>query len=151
MTRLPASREAGKGRQDELARDATSSKNRTRPVDEGLAALRSKGEDELIQWWTHRLNLIAEIPSDTARVGALVPQLRELSRIDDQAERKRLTRARMIAFPQLDPAKRERITEARKRAWQVDPGVLEADQKIVEELLPTLDASVRSAYPAPKP
>jgi hypothetical protein len=29
----------------------------------------------------------------------------------------------------------------------VDRGVMEADQKLVDELLPTLDASVRSAYP----
>jgi hypothetical protein len=127
-----------------------SGKKDTRPVDEGLAALVGKSEDELIQWWKQRFNLIADIPSDTARVGALTPQLRELSRIDDQAERKRLTRARMIAFPQLDAAKRERITEARKRAWDVDRGVLEADQKIVDEILPTLDPSIRAAYPAPK-
>jgi hypothetical protein len=125
-------------------------KKDTRPVDEGLAALQGKSEEELIQWWKQRFNLIADIPSDTARVGALTPQLRELSRIDDQAERKRLTRARMIAFPQLDAAKRERITEARKRAWDVDRVVLEADQKIVDEILPTLDPSIRAAYPAPK-
>ncbi len=125
-------------------------KKDTRPVDEGLAGLHGKTEAELIEWWKQRFMLIADIPSDTARVGALTPQLRELSRITDQEERKRLTRARMIALPQLDAAKRERIAEARKRAWDVDRGVLEADQKIVDELLPTLDESVRAAYPAAK-
>ena len=125
-------------------------KKDTRPVDEGLAGLHGKTESELVEWWKQRFMLIADIPSDTARVGALTPQLRELSRITDQDERKRLTRARMIALPQLDAAKRERIADARKRAWDVDRGVLEADQKIVDELLPTLDESVRAAYPAPK-
>ena len=125
-------------------------KKDTRPVDEGLAGLHGKTDAELIEWWKQRFMLIADIPSDTARVCALTPQLRELSRITDQEERKRLTRARMIALPQLDAAKRERIAEARKRAWDVDRGVLEADQKIVDELLPTLDESVRAAYPAAK-
>src|SRR2546428_5530845 len=127
------------------------SKKDTRPVDEGLAGLHGKSEAELVEWWKQRFMLIAEIPSDTARVGALTPQLRELSRIDDQEERKRLTRARMIAFPQLDPGKRQRITEARKLAWEVDRGVLEADQKIVDEILPTLDPSIRAAYPGQQP
>ena len=125
-------------------------KKDTRHVDEGLAALVGKSDSELIEWWKQRFMLIADIPSDTARVGALTPQLRELSLVGDQEERKRLTRARMIALRQLDAAKRERIAEARKRAWDVDRGVLEADQKIVDELLPTLDESVRAAYPPPK-
>jgi hypothetical protein len=125
-------------------------KKDTRPVDEGLAALHGKTDDELIQWWKQRFMLIADIPNEKARVGALTPQLRELSRIDDASERKRLTRARMIALPQLDAEKRQRIADARKSAWEVDPGVLEADQKIVDELLPTLDASVRASYPAAK-
>lgn len=126
-------------------------KKDTRPVDEGLAGLHGKTDDELIQWWKQRFMLIADIPNETARVGALTPQLRELSRIDDIAERKRLTRARMIALPQLDPEKRQRIADARKSAWDVDQAVLAADQKIVDELLPTLDANVRAAYPASKP
>jgi len=122
-------------------------KKDTRPVDEGLAALVGKSEGELVEWWKQRFALISDIPSETARVGALTPQLRELSRISDQEERKRLTRARMIAFPQLDPEKRQRITDARTRACEVDRGVLEADQKIVDEILPTLDPSIRAAYP----
>jgi hypothetical protein len=122
-------------------------KKDTRPVDEGLAALVGKSDGELVDWWKQRFNLIADIPSDTARVGALTPQLRELSRIGDLEERKRLTRARMVAFPQLDADKRQKITDARTRAWDVDRAVLEADQKLVDEILPTLDPSIRSAYP----
>ena len=124
-----------------------SGKKDTRPVDVGLAALIGKSEGELIEWWKQRFMLIAQVPSDTARVGALTPQLRELSRIDDVEERKRLTKARMIAFAQLPQDKRQIINDARKRAWDIDRGVLEADQKIIDELLPAMDASVKAAYP----
>ena len=77
----------------------------------------------------------------------MTPQLRELSRIEIPEERKRLTRARLIAFAQLSQDKRQLLTDARTRAWTIDPGVLESDQKLVEELLPTLDESARSAAP----
>ena len=123
------------------------SKKDTRPVDQGLAALTGKSEGELIEWWKQRFMLIAAVPSDTARVGALTPQLRELSRIESQDERRKLTRARIIAFAQLPQDKRQVITAARQKAWDIDPAVLEADQKLVEELMPAMDASVKSAYP----
>ena len=124
-----------------------SGKKDTRPVDQGLAALTGKSEGELIEWWKQRFMLIAAVPSDTARVGALTPQLRELSRIESQDERRKLTRARIIAFAQLPQDKRQVITAARQKAWDIDPAVLEADQKLVEELMPAMDASVKSAYP----
>jgi hypothetical protein len=38
--------------------------------------------------------------------------------------------------------------DARKAAWNVDKGVLEKDQALVDKILPTVDASVRSAYPS---
>jgi hypothetical protein len=126
------------------------SKKDTRPVDQGLAALTGKSEGELIEWWKQRFMLIAEVPSDTARVGALTPQLRELSRIESQDERRKLTRARIIAFSQLPQDKRQIISAARQKAWDIDRGVLEADQKLVEELMPAMDASVKSAYPQQK-
>lgn len=126
------------------------SKNDDRPVDVGLAALKGKDEPALIEWWKTRFGMIAAIPQEIARVGALTPQLRELTRISDDAERRRLTRARMIAFAQLPPEQREPITAARKKAWEVDREVLQKDQTLVEELLPSLDPSIRSAYPAPK-
>ena len=119
-----------------------------RPIDVGLAALIGKDEATAIQFWKKRFELISAIPSDIARVGALTPQLRELTRISSDAERERLTRARLVAFGQLPPDVRQRITEARKAAWSVDKTVLEKDQALVDKLMPSLDPSVRSAYPS---
>lgn len=122
-----------------------------RPVDVGLAALKGKDEPSLVAWWKTRFGMIAGIPQEIARVGALTPQLRELTRITDEAERRKLTRARMIAFTQIPAEQQRLVTEARKRAWEVDHAVLEKDQKMVDEILPSLDASIRAAYPAPTP
>jgi hypothetical protein len=91
--------------------------------------------------------MTASVPSEIARVGALTPQIRELTRVEDLEERKRLTRARMIAFAQLSPEDRQTIIAARRKAFEVDPGVLQEDQKLVDQLMPTLDPSVRAAYP----
>jgi len=109
-----------------------------RPVDAGLAALVGKSEQELIDFWKQRFGLIAAIPVDTARVGALTPQLRELVRIQNREERKRLTAARMKAFVQLPGDQQERIMKTRQAAYNVDRGVLEEDQRMVDELLPTI-------------
>ena len=125
-------------------------KKDTRHVDEGLASLHGKSDAELVEFWKQRLVLISQIPVETARVGALTPQLRELSRIESQDERTRLTRARIQAYAQLSPEQRDIIMAARKKAWDVDPGVLEKDQKIVDELMPAMDPSVRASYPTPK-
>ena len=118
-----------------------------RPIDVGLAALKGKDEPSLVEWWKTRFGMIAAIPQDIARVGALTPQLRELTRITDDAERRKLTRSRMIAFTQIPAEQQRLVAEARKKAWEVDRAVLEKDQKMVDELVPTLDASVRQAYP----
>lgn len=123
------------------------SKKDTRPVDVGLAALLGTGEAEAIEFWKRRLVQIAQIPSEVARVGALTPQLRELTRIDDEAERKRLTRARMLAFAQLPPDQQQLLATARAKAFSVDAGVMDRDQKMVDEILPTVDENVRRAYP----
>ncbi len=120
-----------------------------RPVDVGLAALKGKDEPSLVEWWKTRFGMIAAIPQDIARVGALTPQLRELSRIPDEAERRKLTRARMIAFTQIPADQQRLVGEARQKAFTVDPDLLAKDQKMVDELMPTLDASVRAAYPTP--
>jgi len=109
-----------------------------RPVDAGLAALIGKSEPELIDFWKQRFGLISAIPLDTARVGALTPQLRELVRIENREERKRLTAARMKAFVQLPRDQQERIAKTRAAAYNVDRGVLEEDQRMVDELLPTI-------------
>jgi hypothetical protein len=120
-----------------------------RPIDAGLAALRGKSEQEAIEFWKQRFGMIAAIPMDTARVGALTPQLRELVRIDDLAERKRLTTARIKAFAQLPADQQDRITKTRQAAYTIDRGVLEEDQKLVDELLPTI-AEAKS-YPQQRP
>lgn len=120
-----------------------------RPVDVGLASLKGQDEPSLVEWWKKRLSLVAAIPVETARVGALTPQLRELTRISDDAERRKLTRARIIAFSQLPADQRALVAAARKRAWEVDREILQKDQSLVEELLPGVDANVRAAYPPP--
>ncbi len=119
-----------------------------RPIDVGLAALIGSDEAATTAFWKKRFELIAAIPSDIARVGAMTPQLRELTRIENEAERERLTRARIVAFAQLPQDVRQRIAEARKAAWNIDKAVLEKDQALVDKILPTVDASVRSAYPS---
>ena len=122
-------------------------KKDTRPVDEGLARLLGSDENALIEFWKKRFQLTAAVPDEMARVGALTPQIRELTRVDDAGERKRLTRARIIAFAQLPADQRQSIASARRKAWEVDRTILEADQKLVDEILPTLDQNVRAAYP----
>ena len=118
-----------------------------RPIDVGLAALIGSDEAATTAFWKKRFELIAAIPSEIARVGAMTPQLRELTRIENETERERLTRARIVAFAQLSSDVRQKIMAARKAAWNIDKAVLEKDQALVEKILPTVDASVRAAYP----
>jgi hypothetical protein len=142
--RQPVDREVGEQRDNEIGNEVKKTrgikmaKKDERPVDAGLAALVGKSEQELIDFWKQRFALIAAIPMDTARVGALTPQLRELVRIENREERKRLTTARMKAFAQLPGDQQERISKTRKAAYDIDRGVLEEDQKMVDEILPTL-------------
>jgi hypothetical protein len=142
--RQPVETSVGKQRDTEIERDVKRTrgikmaKKDDRPIDAGLAALLGKSEQELIDFWKTRFGLIAAIPIDTARVGALTPQLRELVRIENREERKRLTTARMKAFTQLPGDQQERITKTRQAAYDVDRGVLEEDQRMVDEILPTL-------------
>ena len=142
--RQPVERDVGDEHDNEIAsevkkaRGIKMAKKDERPVDAGLAALVGKSEPELIDFWKQRFGLIAAIPMDTARVGALTPQLRELVRIQNREERKRLTTARMKAFTQLPADQQERISKTRKAAYDIDRAVLEEDQKMVDEILPTL-------------
>ena len=142
--RQPVERDVGDEHDNEIAsevkkaRGIKMAKKDERPVDAGLAALVGKSEPELIDFWKQRFGLIAAIPMDTARVGALTPQLRELVRIQNREERRRLTTARMKAFTQLPADQQERISRTRKAAYDIDRGVLEEDQKMVDEILPTL-------------
>ena len=159
LNRQPVEQPSGTQREKELAKDFKTaqrsqkmaglfgSKKDKRPIDVGLASLVGSDEATAIEFWKKRFELTAAVPNDIARVGALTPQMRELTRIDNLEERKRLTKARLIAFAKLAPEQRQLIAAARRKAFDVDRGVMEADQKLVDELLPTLDASVRSAYP----
>ncbi|HEY8657131.1 MAG TPA: hypothetical protein VIN34_10410 [Candidatus Limnocylindria bacterium] len=108
-----------------------------RPIDVGLVALAGKDEVDAVEWWKQRFGLIAAIPQETARVGALTPQLRELSRLDP-AERKRLTKARMIAFVQLPADQQAPIMAARTAAFAIDRTLMDGDEAIVNELKPSV-------------
>jgi hypothetical protein len=142
--RQPVETSVGKQRDSEIERDVKRTrgikmaKKDDRPIDAGLAALVGKSEQELIDFWKTRFGLISAIPIDTARVGAHTPQLRELVRIENREERKRLTTARMKAFTQLSADQQVRITKTRQAAYSIDRGLLEEDQKMVDEILPTL-------------
>ncbi len=107
-----------------------------RPVDQGLASLLHTDEAAAVEWWKQRFALIAAIPSEAGRLGAFVPQLRELARIADRAERTRLTRARMLAFAALPSEQQEPFLRARRAAYAVDRALVEDDQRIVDELIP---------------
>ena len=104
-------------------------------------------ENTAIEFWKKRLEMTAAVPSEIARVGALTPQMRELTRIDNLEERKRLTKARLIAFTKLAPEQRQLIAAARRKAFEVDKGVMDADQKLVDELLRASTPRCASAYP----
>jgi hypothetical protein len=118
-----------------------------RPIDVGLAALIGSDEANAIAFWKKRMELIGAIPNDIARVGALTPQLRELTRISNDAERERLTKSRVIAFAQLPTDVRQRIAAARMAAWNVDGDVMRKDQALVDKILPSLDPTISSVYP----
>ena len=161
VNRQPVEQPSGTARENELKKDYKraqggktvaglfGSKKDARPIDVGLASLVGSDENTAIEFWKKRLEMTAAVPNEIARVGALTPQLRELSRIDNLDERKRLTKARLIAFAKLPPEQQQLLAAARRKAFEVDGGVLQADQKLVDELLPGLDASVRAAYPKP--
>ena len=159
LNRQPVEQPSGTARENELKKDYKTAqrstkmaglfgpKKDTRPIDVGLASLIGSDENTAVEFWKKRLEMTAAVPNEIARVGALTPQMRELTRIDNLEERKRLTKARLIAFTKLAPEQRQLITAARRKAFDVDRDVMDADQKLVDELLPTLDASVRAAYP----
>jgi hypothetical protein len=104
-----------------------------RPLDAGLASLQGKDEGTATEWWKQRLTLIAAIPSDIARAGALVPQFRELFRFPE-TERRRLTKARLQAFTGLPGDQRQRILAARQLTYAIDGDLLKRDDALVREL-----------------
>lgn len=104
-----------------------------RPVDSGVAEVLGKSETELVEFWKRRFEMLAAIPVETARVGALTPQIREVSRLDDSG-RRRLMTARLQAFTQLTGDQQGRIRAARRGAFVVDPELMEEDEKLLAEL-----------------
>src|SRR5688500_5879946 len=100
-----------------------------RPVDSGVAGVKSKSDAELLEWWKQRFTLLAGVPTDIARAGALLPQLRELSRLPD-AERKRLTRERIKAFVSLTSDQQQKIMAARRLADANDPELGKSDDAV---------------------
>jgi hypothetical protein len=104
-----------------------------RPVDAGTADLPGKTDTEIVEFWKRRFEMIAAIPAETARVGAITPQIREVSRLPE-AERKRQTQARITAFAQLTGDQQQRVRAARRGAFDVDAALMEADEKLIAEL-----------------
>ncbi len=106
-----------------------------RSVDSGLVTLRNENDAAAVDWWKKRFTLLAGIPTDVARAGALVPQFRELAGLPE-AERRRLTKARMQAFLQTPADQRQVVIAARKLANAIDPALLASDDAVVSQILP---------------
>src|SRR5579859_4476202 len=102
-----------------------------RPVDSGVVQIKDADEPAAIEWWKQRFALIAGVPTDIARAGALLPALRQLSRLPE-ADRRRLTKARMLAFVTVPADQRQRILTARKLAVATDPELVASDQAVVD-------------------
>lgn len=104
-----------------------------RPLDQGLAALAGKPDQEVVAWWRARLEQIAAIPSPTGRAGALVPEWRELASLPEP-QRQPLARARVAALDGLAADQRDRLEEARGIAQQQLPDVARADEEYLRKL-----------------
>jgi hypothetical protein len=104
-----------------------------RPLDAGLASLHGKDDATVVDWWKQRLTLIAAIPSEAARAGAVLPQFRELSFFPSD-ERRRLTKARMQAFLALPFDQQEQILAARRQAAVLDPDLFRSDTEVTDSV-----------------
>jgi hypothetical protein len=106
-----------------------------RAVDSGVAQLRGTDDPAAMEWWKQRFALIAGIPTEVARAGALLPQMRELSRLPE-AERRRLTKLRMQAFTSVPSDQRQLVMSARKLTYAFDPDLVQSDDQLVQQLVP---------------
>lgn len=104
-----------------------------RAVDAGLAELKPGDDAAAVEWWKQRLSMTAAVPGEIARAGAWLPQLRQLSRLPE-AERRRLTKARMQALLALPGDQRQRILAARTLAIASDPDLVKSDDALVQQL-----------------
>jgi hypothetical protein len=115
-----------------------------RAVDEGIVQLAALDEAGTIEWWKKRFGLIAAVPTEIARAGALLPQMRQLSRLAE-TDRRRLTKARMQAFLSLPTDQRQRISAAKKLALASDPELVKSDDALVERLIPEIPGAQEAA------
>ncbi len=106
-----------------------------RAIDAGVAQLQTRDDAAAVEWWKQRLSLTAAVPGEIARVGAWLPQLRQLSRLPE-ADRRRLTKARMQAFLSLPMDQRQRVLSATKLALAADPELVKSDDALVQQLAP---------------
>ena len=114
-----------------------------RPLDSILVAQAGKSEEEAVTWWKARMEQIANIPSPTARAGALVPEWRELATMPE-AQRLTLTKARVLAVEQLTQEQRDRIFEARDIGTKQAPDAWAAESSFMrEKVAPTLPATLQ--------
>lgn len=104
-----------------------------RPVDAGIAGVKGKNDPELLEWMKQRLTLTASVPTDVARAGAMLPMLREISRLAAE-DRKRLTKIRLQAFQQLPRDQQDKLMTARKLGNASDPELLESDTAVIRGL-----------------
>lgn len=117
-----------------------------RPIDPGVVALKGKADAEAVEWWKGRFALLAGIPSDIARAGALLPQMRELAHLPE-AERRRLTKARMQAFMAVPSDQRQRVLAARKLASAIDPELAQSDDQVTAALAEEIPGAADFAKP----
>jgi hypothetical protein len=106
-----------------------------RPVDSGVASARALDDSALVDWWKKRLTMVASVPTEVARAGALLPQMRQLSRLPEP-DRRRLTKARMQAFLSLPGDQRQLVMAARRVAETTDPELATSDDAVIGAIAP---------------
>jgi hypothetical protein len=112
-----------------------------RPADVTLREMVGKPESEVIAWWTTRWRQIAAIPVGTARAGAIIPMLREVSALSKD-QRLAMTKSRVLGFVELDQQEKDKVFEARKLAARLAPELEQDDRQVMLEILPTLPSDV---------
>ncbi len=115
-----------------------------RPVDSGLWENKGLDGAAATEWWKKRFALVAAVPSDVARAGALLPALRQLSRFTAE-ERRRLTKARIQAFVALPADQRQRLASANALALATDPELVKSDDELVAQLAPEVPGAQEMA------
>lgn len=104
-----------------------------RPGDQGVVNAKGKTDAELAGWWKERVALLAAVPTDVARAGAIVPMMRELAELPD-AERRRQTRARIQAVVASASDQRQRVMAGARLAGAIDPELVKADQDLAQQI-----------------